>query len=820
MNKHKYILLLMLLLTAGTAVGQGSVRITADFNQGWKFLLGNPSRAYETAFNDTEWRNLSLPHDWSIEGDFKEEHPATNAGGALPGGTGWYRKTFRIPSSAVHKTVYIDFGGVYRNSEVWINGHYLGKRPSGYTSFRYELTPYLKTGKVNNVIAVKVDNSLQPNSRWYSGSGIYRNVRLITTSKIAVAHWGTFVTTPEVSDGQAKIHQQLTIRNYTLGARNVNPRNTNSSKAIAAVPVNIELTLMDSEGKKVAGMMSRQTLKDSLTTLEHQFKLDNPILWSVENPYQYTLVTRIRQGNQLLDEYKTPLGIRYFDFDARKGFRLNGKALKILGVCMHHDLGALGASVNVRAMERQLEILKDMGCNAIRMSHNPPAAELLDLCDRMGFLVMDEAFDMWKKKKNKYDYSLDFSKWHKADLEDMVKRDRNHPSVIMWSVGNEIREQFDSTGTTIVQELVALVKNLDKTRPVTTALTETDSAKNFIAKAKVLDVMGFNYKYEEYDLLPLNFPGQKFIASETTSALETRGIYDTSDTLRFWPSSGKQKFVLNGRADWTASAYDNTAAYWGTTHEKAWLEVKKRDFLAGLFVWSGFDFIGEPVPYPYPARSSYYGIVDLAGFPKDVYYMYKSEWTSTPVLHLFPHWNWNSGDTVDVWAYFNQADEVELFLNGKSLGTRKKEKDLHVSWKVKYEAGLLKAVSRKAGKEVLSTVIETAGKPFKIVLEADRTAISADGKDLSFITVKVTDEKGNMVPDADQLINFEVTGPAEIAGVDNGYQASHEPFKANYRKAFKGKCLVILQSNGKAGPIQLKAKSAGLSGAAISLNSK
>lgn len=801
-------LLLLTGLNMCSAFAQSPARIITDFNKGWKFFLGNPDKAYAIQFNDQKWKVRSLPHDWSIEGDFKEEHPATNAGGALPGGTGWYRKTFRIPASAKNKLVSVEFDGIYRNSEVWINGHYLGRRPAGYSSFSYDLTPYLKTGNTANLIAVKADNSLQPNSRWYSGSGIYRNVRLITTGKIAIVQWGTFVTTPEVSLEKATVCQLMTIKN----------NNSQEAKKLSK-SAKIELLLLDSAGQKVAGTISIEPLKNTINTIEQRFSFAKPILWSLENPYLYTLVTRITQGGILLDEYKTQIGIRYFDFDAQKGFSLNGKPTKILGVCMHHDLGALGAAVNVRAMQRQLEILKEMGCNAIRMSHNPPAPEFLDLCDKMGFLVMDEAFDMWKKKKNKYDYSMDFLKWHQKDLEDMVKRDRNHPSIILWSIGNEIREQFDSTGTRITKELVGIVKKLDTSRPVTSALTETDSAKNFIAKAGALDVLGFNYKMADYDLLPLNFPGQKFIASETTSALETRGVYDPSDTLRFWPASGKHKFEEHGRADWTVSAYDNTAAYWGTTHEKAWIEVKKRDFLAGLFVWSGFDFIGEPVPYNYPARSSYYGIIDLAGFPKDVYYMYQSEWTNRPVLHLLPHWNWNIGDTVDVWAYYSQADEVELFLNGTSLGIKKKDKDLHVSWKVKYVPGVLKAISRKNGKEVLSALVETAAQPYKIVMSADRSQIYADGKDLSFVTVTVTDEKGNVVPDADQLINFAVAGQGGIVGTDNGYQASHESFKAKNRKAFKGKCLVIIRSTETGGAIKLSATAKGLATAELIINS-
>jgi beta-galactosidase len=344
-----------------------------------------------------------------------------------------------------------------------------------------------------------------------------------------------------------------------------------------------------------------------------------------------------------LDEYKTPLGIRTFNFDAAKGFFLNGKPLKILGVCNHHDLGALGAAVNKRAIERQLEILKAMGCNAIRTAHNPPAIELLDLCDRMGFIVMDEAFDMWRKRKNKQDYHLDFEKWHTTDLQDQVKRDRNHPSVFMWSIGNEIREQFDSTGITITKDLVNSIKQLDTTRPVTSALTENIPAKNFIYQSGALDLLGFNYKLDAYNDLPNRFPNQKFIAAETMSALATRGWYDMpSDSIRLWPPDGKTPFV-KGNENNTVSAYDNVHAYWGSGHETGWNAVKKLDFMSGLFVWSGFDFLGEPVPYQWPSRSAYYGISDLAGFPKDVYYMYQSEWTNKTMLHLFPHWNWSPG---------------------------------------------------------------------------------------------------------------------------------------------------------------------------------
>ncbi|MDP4208634.1 MAG: beta-galactosidase GalB [Bacteroidota bacterium] len=794
--KRINILFILLCITSFSIYAGKPARTIDSFNQGWKFFLGNDSLACNYNYDDSKWRTLDLPHDWSIEGQFSKEAPCKTDGGALPTGIGWYRKSFTTTSLTKDKNIFIDFDGVYRNSEVWINGHYLGLRPYGYSSFRYDLTPYLKTGNEKNVIAVKVDNSKQPNSRWYTGSGIYRNVWMVTTGKVFISHWGTFVTTPEVSSEKALVNLTVQLRGSLTSTNQIS----------------ITSVLFNSQNKKVARLQtSNIELKDTLSTIKQSFSITNPDLWSIETPSMYKAVTTVYVNGKATDSYETPFGIRSFNFDALKGFFLNGKHVKILGVCQHHDMGALGAAVNVRAMERQLEILKEMGTNAIRFSHNPPTPEILDLCDRMGFIVMDEAFDMWKKKKNKEDYHNEFDKWHKADLETMILRDRNHPSVFMWSIGNEIREQFDSTGTIIVKELASIVKNLDPTRPVTSALTENEPAKNFITKAGALDLLGFNYKQEAYADLPNRFPGQKFIATETMSALATRGHYDMpSDSLRLWPKDGKTPYVT-GNPDFTVSAYDHVMAYWGSTHEASWNVVKKLDHMAGMFVWSGFDFIGEPVPYPWPARSAYYGVIDLCGLPKDAYYMYQSEWTNKTMLHLFPHWNWTPGKTVDVWAYYNNADEVELFLNGKSLGSKKKEGDaLHVMWRLKYEPGTIKAVSRKNGQIVLSREIKTAGKPAKIELSADRSKIKADGKDLSFITVKILDKDGNMVPDADNLVNFNIKGQGYIAGVDNGYQASMEPFKANFRKAYNGMCLAIIQSNGKSGEITFEASSGGL----------
>jgi beta-galactosidase len=782
-----------------------SQRTITNFNKDWKFFLGDDSTAAGYNYNDTKWRVLNLPHDWSIEGKFSKEYPTTYNEGALPAGIGWYRKTFSIPLTAMDKRIYINFDGVYRNSEVWINGHYLGKRPNGYISFRYELTPYLKFGNEENVIAVKVDNSGQPNSRWYTGSGIYRKVWLLTTNKIAIDEWGTYVTTSVSKNEHALVNITTNIKSEI--------KNKNDVLLVTKV--------FDAKGNVVA---SEQTNKLEIDSQElpvsQKLSISNPILWSIDNPVMYKAVSQVMLNGKVIDTYETPFGIRTFYFDAAKGFFLNGKHLKILGVCDHENLGALGAAVNKRAIERQLEILKAMGCNAVRTAHNPPSVELLDLCDKMGFIVMDEAFDMWMKAKNKKDYHLDFAKWHKQDLQDMIKRDRNHPSIFMWSIGNEIREQFDSSGISIAKELVGIVKALDTTRSVTCALTENNPEKNFIYQSGALDLLGFNYKLNDYPDLPKKFPGQKIIASETMSALATRGHYDMpSDSIRFWPPDSKTKF--KGNPDLTVSAYDNVCAYWGSTHEEGWNAVKKYDFIAGLFVWSGFDFLGEPVPYSWPARSSYYGIIDLAGFPKDSYYMYQSEWTNKPVLHIFPHWNWTPGKVVDVWAYYNNADEVELFLNGKSLGVKKKQGDsLHVMWRIPFEPGTLKAVSRLNGKTVLTREIKTAGKPAKIMLTADRNTIKADGTDLSFVTVKILDADGNVVPYADNLVTFDIKGEGFIAGVDNGLQTSMELFKANYRKAFNGLCLAIIQSKEKAGQVLLKATSPGLKSAEMTIKVK
>jgi len=769
-----------------------NARSILNFGKDWKFYLGDAVGADVSGFDDSSWRKLNLPHDWSVEGEFSDKNPATPGGGALPGGIGWYRKSFDVAAEDLNRSVFIDFDGVYQNSEVWINGHSLGKRFYGYSSFRYEMTPFLVAGA--NQIAVKVDNSTQPNSRWYSGSGIYRNVWLVTTGKTHIDHWGTFVSTPKITDAMAKVKFETKIMN-----------NLTEDQELF-----LETVILDPSGKEVAsGRMKSDGVRDSVVNNSFDFEIANPVLWNLDAPKLYSAVSLVYVDGDLVDNYTTVFGIRSFEFDAEKGFFLNGKNIKINGVCNHHDLGCLGAAINKRALERQIEILKGMGCNAIRTSHNPPAPELLDLADQMGMIIMDEAFDMWKKPKNKYDYSTVWDQMHKKDIQDLVCRDRNHPSVMIWSIGNEILEQWDSTGISIGKELAGYVLELDNTRPITSACNDPKPYNNII-RSGALDLIGYNYHQNTFPDFPKDFPGKKFIGTETVSALMTRGFYDMpSEEIRRWPADKEWK-GKKPNADNTCSSYDNVSAPWGSTHEETWKVIKKHDFLSGQFIWTGFDYLGEPTPYWWPSRSSYFGIIDLAGFPKDVYYMYQSEWTKNDVLHIFPHWNWEKGQVVDIWAYSN-AEEVELFLNDQTLGVKKKQgDDLHLMWKVPFTPGTLKAISRTGGKEILVQEVKTAGTPAKLVVTADRSSITADGTDLSFVTVDVVDANGVIVPNADNRIKFQIEGSGAIVGVDNGDPVSHESFKAPQRKAFHGKCLVVVQSGETPGNIKLTASSEGL----------
>jgi beta-galactosidase len=842
MKKHfAYLLLVAMacLLSCTSESGLPSPRERLSFNADWRFTLGDDSTAVLPTYNDSAWCVLNLPHDWAIEGDFAEDNPSGPGGGALPGGIGWYRKTFFADPADKGKCLYLDFDGVYMNSSVYLNGQLLGTRPYGYISFRYNLTPYIQWGQ-ENVVAVRVDNSDQPNSRWYSGCGIYRNVWLTKCQPIHVAQWGTYATTHQ-QNGRQMVSLNVTVENHQAQT---------AEEALLAVRV----TLLDSEGKRVQQVESETfSLKPGdQTERTVEMEVKKPHLWDVDDPYLYTLRTEVMDARtgEATDAEDTPLGIRTFRFDAELGFKLNRRAMKINGVCLHHDLGCLGSAINTRAIQRQLEMLKEMGCNAIRTSHNPPAPELLDLCDRMGFIVMDEAFDMWHRRKTQNDYARFFDEWHMRDLQDMVRRDRNHPCILMWSIGNEVLEQWssaeadtltleqanmvlnfghdleeqraekgESMNSRLTRHLVGLVKGLDNTRPVTAGCNEPDPS-NHLFRSGALDIIGFNYHEENFADVPQVYPGKPFLVTESVSALQTRGFYRMpSDSIFISPVRWDIPYTDESNA---CSAYDNQHAPWSCTHEYMQQMAKKYDYLCGQFIWTGFDYLGEPTPYGWPARSSFFGIIDLAGFPKDIYYMYQSIWRpDVNVLHLFPHWNWQPGQTVDMWAYYNNADEVELFINGKSQGVRQKgEDDFHVMWRVPFEPGTVKAVSRRGGKVVCEQEIHTAGAPAQLRLTPDRSELQADGTDLSFLTVDVLDKDGNLCPDADNDVQFAVEGEAFIAGVDNGSPMSLERFKANHRKAFHGKCLVVVQNKGQQGRIVVKATSAGLKAAEAVLTVK
>ena len=772
------------------------------FDEGWLFLLGDEPEMAQPGYDDSRWRRLSLPHDWAIEGDFSATNPSGAGGGALPGGVGWYRKHFRLPATEGARRYYLAFDGVYMNSTVYVNGHEVGSRPYGYSSFEYDLTPYVRPDS-DNVVAVRVDNSDQPNSRWYSGCGIYRHVWLTATNPLHIARWGVHV----VTDVGGTVDVELAVSGDADGQHR---------------PV-FRHTLLAPDGRTVA-VTSAKSLRQTL-------RVSHPLRWSVDSPHLYTLKSEVLVDGEVVDAVTTRTGFREFRFDAATGFWLNGRNLKINGVCLHHDLGCLGAAVNEDAMRRQLVKLKAMGCNAIRCSHNPPAPELLDLCDEMGFIVMDESFDMWRRRKTRNDYARFFDEWHERDLSDLLLRDRNHPSVLMWSIGNEVLEQWSGVGadeltleqanlllnaghdgstlahgeeltpnSLLTLHLAGIVRKYDRTRPVTAGCNEP-SPDNHLFKSGALDLIGFNYHREWIKDVPRNFPGKPFLLTESVSALQTRGYYRMpSDSLFIAPERWDKPYT---DPSMMCSSYDNQHVPWGSTHEETWDIVKHTPYCAGQFIWTGFDYLGEPTPYGFPARSSYFGIIDLAGFPKDIYYMYQSEWTDRPVLHLFPHWNWTEGQTVDLWCYYNDADEVELFVNGKSRGVRSKKDShqYHVAWRVAYEPGEVKVVARKDGQEVRSSSIRTAGAPARIRLEVDY-----EGETTAFVNAYVTDEAGNLCPWAEDDLRFSVSG-GTVIGVDNGSPTSMERFKADHRKAFFGKALVVIRKDKDAGPIRLEAVS-------------
>ena len=807
---------LALFASVGTSSGARSEVNIGDerrisFNDGWRFFLGEAAGAEQPGFADASWREVQLPHDWAIEGPFDMKYNP-HCGGLPFYGVAWYRKVFTLPEKAKDRFYSIEFDGAMANSRVWLNGKELGGRPYGYIDFALDLTPHLHFGAQENILAVRLAPEDQ-SSRWYPGAGIYRNVWLDVTGPVHVARWGTYITTPDVSADKAAVAIRTEIQN----------------RGSQPARVTLETSIVDADGKTVNRAATDQTIAAAgKQSAEQKIDITKPQRWGINRPYLYRAVSVVRDGKRELDRYVTPFGVRTIEFDVQKGFLLNGRHLKLQGVCNHHDLGALGAAVNRRATERQLQIMKSMGVNAIRTSHNPPSPELLEFCDKLGLLVMDEAFDMWGLPKVRNGHGKYFGEWGETDLRDMIRRDRNHPSVILYSIGNEIREQGSPDGWKVAKRLTEVCHEEDRTRPVTAGFNNSAAAiKNGLADQ--VDVSGFNYKPVEYQQILKDHPKWIIVGAETSSCVSSRGVYHL-------PIEKYQK-----HPSLQLTSYDVISPPWAYLPDPEFDAQEKNPSVLGEFVWTGFDYLGEPTPYfqgrggssesDWPSRSSYFGIVDLAGFPKDRYYLYKSVWTSEPMVHVLPHWNWagREGQKIPVMAYTN-CDDVELFLNGKSLGRKKHWSEpvvlpvgpnvskegkfaskYRLLWEVPYEPGTLRAVAYKNGKQAATDEIRTAGVPAKIVLTPDRAKIHADGEDLSYVTVQIVDKDGNLCPLASNLVRFKVEGTGRIAAVDNGNAATVEPFQADYRKAFSGLCLLIVRSQrGQPGSIRIAATSDGL----------
>jgi len=796
------------------------------FDDGWRFsrfglqadgtYLEEPPGLEKPDYADQTWRRLDLPHDWAVEGPFRIELKGET--GKLPyQGIGWYRKSFSVSTIDKGRQMFIDFDGAMAYAKVWINGEYVGTWPYGYSSFRMDITPYLKYG-VRNVLAVRLDTE-KWESRWYPGAGIYRHVWLIKTNPVHVGHWGTYVTTPEIKEESALVKMEIAVDNQ------------GNTPVEAVIRTNIfELDSKNIPGAKVASfeektMKIEAGSKGKVTTTA---TVNRPKRWDIVSPSRYVAQTIIRVNDQVVDQYHTPFGIRTIEFTARNGFLLNGRRVAIQGTCNHHDLGALGAAMNTSALRRQLKILKEMGCNSIRTSHNPPAPELLELCDQMGFLVWDEAFDTWKTGKRKLDYNQLYDEWHEKDLVALVHRDRNHPSVFIWSIGNEV---MDQQNVEMTKHLADIVRREDPTRPVSNGYNDPDNSRA-VGAVEGIDIMGVNYFFGQqakWDADP-RYANKPTIGSETSSCVTSRGEY----------------YFDKEYQNWQISSYDQARPDWGCTPDDQFRTNARLPHLLGEYVWTGFDYLGEPTPYNSdetnllnfrsdpskkaelekkldeirktnpPSRSSYFGIVDLAGFPKDRFYLYQSQWKPDfPMAHILPHWNWKEriGEITPVHVY-TSGDEAELFLNGKSLGRKVKKpgEDFRLVWdSVRYEPGKVEVVAYKYGAKWATDQVKTTGEPYRIALTSDQRIIPSDSPELAFVTVQILDKEGLVVPRANSLIKFEIQGPGVIVATDNGDATSFVPFQSHERQAFNGKALVIVKAKkGASGKFTVKATANGL----------
>lgn len=775
-------------LAAAPDNAPGRTPSVLSFDREWRFLKADAPGAEKADFDDAAWRALDVPHDWSIEGPFAPENPTRGAGAFLPGGVGWYRKRFSLPEDLAGRRVFIDFDGVMANSDVWINGHHLGHRPYGYVGFRYELTGHLRFGAGNpNVLAVRADNAAQPASRWYTGAGIYRHVRLVVTDPVHIGHWATFVSTPEVTPERAVVRVQTSVVNQSDAPRDVS----------------LEIALLGPDGRTAATVRtpSRAVAAGNSVSFQQDVPVAHPKLWDIDHPDLYRASIKVRSANATLDDEITPFGIRRFRFDAATGFWLNGRNLKIKGVCLHHDAGGLGAAVPRRAWERRLALLKEFGCNAVRTAHNPMAPEFYDLCDRLGLLVMDETFDVWTVAKNPHDYHLYFDQWARIDTRDTVLRDRNHPSIVIYSAGNEIRDTPRAElAKRILASLVATFHESDPTRPVTQALFRPNVSGDYEnGLADLLDVVGQNYRENEILAAHAQKPSRKIIGTE------------------------------NGH------------------DRRVWLALRDNPPYAGQFLWSGIDYLGEARRWPTIGAGS--GLFDRTGQPRPLAWERRSWWSDRPTVHIarriaaprrtpddpgfepltrgqtvFSDWTpENTEPHEENVEVYSNCREVELILNGKSLGAQPRPADDSPrAWSVPFAPGTLRAVGKNDGKIVAEHELRTAGKPAKIALSADRDRLARDGDDVVTVTAAVVDEKGVLVPGASDRIAFHVAGPGVLAAVDNGDNTDHDPFQANERRAFGGRCIAILRASATAtsGRITLSASAPGLAGSSVSIEIK
>ena len=779
----------------------------------WRFSLGDFPGTVHANFDDSQWRTLDVPHDWSIEATPDPDNPAQAGGGFFPGGLGWYRKQLELPDDLGDQRVLVEFDGVYHQSEVWCNGQFCGQRPYGYSSFCYDITPYIRADQPN-VLAVRVDNARQKNSRWYSGSGIYRHVWLTIASPLRVGHWGTFITTPQVSADRATVQCDVTLVNDTFD---------DSTVEVAAAIV----------GEQVNGTTSRplDVLARSSTQTAVELQLAKPRLWSVDDPRLYTLRIEVRRDGQMIDQYDTRFGVRSIRFDANEGFFLNDQPLKMMGVNEHHDAGCLGAAVPDDVIRRRFQILRDMGCNAIRVAHNPASPTFLDLCDEYGLMVVEDAFDEWRDGKTPFGYQLHWDQWWERDLVDMIRRDRNHPSVVMWSVGNEIKEvrMGRPEGLQIIKALRDVCHREDPTRPMTCGCCNTRETLK-AGYGPLMDVFGYNgggggcFDYEKDHAA---WPDMRMFASEVPHSLQTRGVYRTHTWYRDLARNPNveridvphytEEELFSNFDEHYQSSYDNAMVRISAID--SWRRTRDLPYMCGEFRWSGFDYLGEC--YGWPAKSWNFGTIDLCGFPKDTYYLYQSEWTTRPMVHLLPHWTWAGleGKVIPVVCYTN-CDRVELFFNDRSLDTKDRDRQtMYLRWDVPYQPGTLRAVAYQGDQAVASFEQHTAGDPAAIELNIPEPHIRADRTGIAHVEVTVVDAAGHFVPHAGPDITFDITGPGKLIGLENGDPIDNTNYKLNHRRAFHGRMMAIVQATDAPGTITITAAPEGLPAARCTIES-